>query len=198
MPLTDDLGRYLSGPSIYGREKIVERVYTRLEGCKSRYLSFAGRQVLSQSVLCLIPLYPMQTSILPLVTNESKMCFWLDNWLVSESLKDHLLQEISLTKMYKKVADYWVEGERCNWDMLHGLLPPLIKSKLAAFVLMESDGVEYGICWSKSTSGMFTVSSGYGIVTGHLDNTETNIFLEIGLEVGNSKENLCFPLAFEP
>ena len=66
------MGRYLGVPSIHGRvtrnmyNDIVERVSSRLEGWKSKYLSLAGRQVMAQSVLSSIPLYSMQTTLLPM------------------------------------------------------------------------------------------------------------------------------------
>lgn len=71
IPLTNDLGRYLGVPSIHGRvcassfEAVLDRLRGRLEGWRSRYLSFAGRHVLEQSVLSAIPLYIMQTFLLP-------------------------------------------------------------------------------------------------------------------------------------
>ena len=72
IPLTNDMGRYLGVPSIHGRvtgnmySSIIERVFSRLEGWKSKYLSLAGRQVMAQSVLSSIPLYSMQTTLLPM------------------------------------------------------------------------------------------------------------------------------------
>ncbi|XVF84679.1 hypothetical protein PTKIN_Ptkin17bG0057000 [Pterospermum kingtungense] len=65
IPLIDDMGRYLGVPSIHGRvttglyADIVGRISARLEGWKTKYLSLAGRQVLAQSILNAIPLYPM-------------------------------------------------------------------------------------------------------------------------------------------
>ncbi|XP_073046080.1 uncharacterized protein [Primulina eburnea] len=72
IPLTTDLGRYLGVPSIHGRvtnnlfKKVLDRVKSRLEGWKTKYLSFAGRKVLVQSVLNAILLYSMQTNLLPM------------------------------------------------------------------------------------------------------------------------------------
>lgn len=44
---------------------VIERMNSRLEGWKTKCLSFAGRYILAQSVLSAIPLYPMQTFIFP-------------------------------------------------------------------------------------------------------------------------------------
>ncbi|XP_019152396.1 PREDICTED: uncharacterized protein LOC109149189 [Ipomoea nil] len=71
IPATDDLGRYLGVPSLHGRitkehyRSILDRVQSKLEGWKTRFLSLAGRQVLTQSVLNAIPSYAMQTMFLP-------------------------------------------------------------------------------------------------------------------------------------
>lgn len=70
IPLTEDLGKYLGVPSIHGRftidlfASVVERVATRLEGWKTKYLSLAGRKVLAQSILSAILLYFMQSTLL--------------------------------------------------------------------------------------------------------------------------------------
>ncbi|XP_075508178.1 uncharacterized protein LOC142545090 [Primulina tabacum] len=72
IPLTDDLGKYLGVSSIHGRannnlyKQVLDRIKSRLEGWKTKYLSFAGRKVLVQPVLNAIPLYTMQTSLLPM------------------------------------------------------------------------------------------------------------------------------------
>lgn len=69
--MTQDLGRYLGVPSLHGRitkdhcKNIMDRVQSRLEGWKTRFLSLAGRQVLVQSVLNAIPTYAMQTMLIP-------------------------------------------------------------------------------------------------------------------------------------
>lgn len=61
IPITKDLGKYLGVPSIQNRvtestySKVLEKVKARLEGCKSKHLSLAGRQLLAQSVLSTIP-----------------------------------------------------------------------------------------------------------------------------------------------
>lgn len=71
IPLTHDLGRYLGVPSLHGRvydnlfDSVLERMRGRLEGWRSRFFSLAGREVLAQSILSAIPLYSMQTFLLP-------------------------------------------------------------------------------------------------------------------------------------
>lgn len=72
IPLTTDLGHYLGVPSVHGKVNsasfgsVIERMSSKLAGWKSKSLSIAGRCVLAQSVLSTIPLYPMQTFILPI------------------------------------------------------------------------------------------------------------------------------------
>lgn len=71
IPRTENLGRYLGVPSMHGRMKnrlfspIIERVDSALEGWKSKQLSFSGRVVLAQSAISAIPLFAMQTILLP-------------------------------------------------------------------------------------------------------------------------------------
>ena len=66
IPITIDLGRYRGTPSIHGRmkpdlyQKVTDHMEARLEGWKTKYLSLAERNVLAQSVLSSIPLYPLQ------------------------------------------------------------------------------------------------------------------------------------------
>lgn len=69
--MSDQLERYLGVPPAQGRNKnsynyIIEKVNSKLNGWKLNYLSFAGRQVLANAVLNTIPIYTMQTSLLPL------------------------------------------------------------------------------------------------------------------------------------
>lgn len=68
---TNNLGRYLGVPSIHGRmtssmfTPLLDHIKAQLEGWKAKQLSFAGRVVLAQSVLCSIPYFSMQTNLLP-------------------------------------------------------------------------------------------------------------------------------------
>lgn len=58
-------------PSIHGRitrnmfALLIERIDARLEGWKTKFLSFAGRQVLAKSIISSIPYYAMQSTLLP-------------------------------------------------------------------------------------------------------------------------------------
>lgn len=71
MERTQDLGKYLGVPSIHGRitrnmfASLLERIDSRLEGWKTKFLSFAGRQVLAKFVISSIPYYAMQSTLLP-------------------------------------------------------------------------------------------------------------------------------------
>lgn len=65
IPFTAYLERYLGVPSIHGRVimssfgSVIDSMNVKLEGWKMRYLSLTGRQVLTQSVLSVIPFYPI-------------------------------------------------------------------------------------------------------------------------------------------
>ncbi|XP_019162021.1 PREDICTED: uncharacterized protein LOC109158590 [Ipomoea nil] len=72
IPETKDLGRYLGVPSIHGRitqsthGSLIERVAARLEGWKTKTLTFAGRVTLAKSVISAMPTYTMQSMWLPM------------------------------------------------------------------------------------------------------------------------------------
>ena len=74
MKVTNNLGRYLGVPLIYGRitketyKYIIERVDKRLKDCSSRRLSMAGRLMLNQTVLSVILSFTMQTAALAKTT----------------------------------------------------------------------------------------------------------------------------------
>ncbi|OMO56897.1 reverse transcriptase [Corchorus capsularis] len=66
-----DLGKYLDVPLIHGRvvkgtyRELVDKVSSRLNGWKSKFLSLAGRATLIGSVTSLIPTYSMLTTKIP-------------------------------------------------------------------------------------------------------------------------------------
>ncbi|CAL9001792.1 unnamed protein product [Prunus brigantina] len=70
-PLSDNLGKYLGVPLIHTRvnkdtyQEIIDKVQKRLSYWKSHTLSMAGRLTLLQSVTSAIPIYSMQTAMLP-------------------------------------------------------------------------------------------------------------------------------------
>lgn len=67
----ENIGRYLGVPSIQGRTKketyayLLDKVNQKLEGWKMKHLSFAGRQIMVQAVLSVIPFYTMQSTVIP-------------------------------------------------------------------------------------------------------------------------------------
>lgn len=77
IPRVSDLGRYLGTPSVHGRIKsnlftpMIETITNRLNGWKMKQLSMAGPVTLAQSVLCAIPNFIMQTSIIPKGVSET-------------------------------------------------------------------------------------------------------------------------------
>ncbi|XP_062005568.1 uncharacterized protein LOC133722711 [Rosa rugosa] len=71
IPISDNPGRYLGLPTIWGNSKrkalayIRERIKQKLEGWKADILSQAGREVLIKSVAMAVPAYPMSVFLLP-------------------------------------------------------------------------------------------------------------------------------------
>ena len=72
--VTDNLGQYLGVPIVHGRitketyKYIIEKMSRRLKDWSSKRLSMAGRLVLNQMVLSVIPSFTMQTAILTKAT----------------------------------------------------------------------------------------------------------------------------------
>ena len=76
IPRTDDLGVYLGAPTIHGRITksthlhIVERMERKLTAWKRNTLTMVGRRTLIQSVTSSMPVYTMQSVLLPMTTCE--------------------------------------------------------------------------------------------------------------------------------
>ncbi|OMO87284.1 reverse transcriptase [Corchorus capsularis] len=76
IPLAQELGTYLGVPIIHGKvskatyQHVVDKVLRRLANWKGKVLSYAGRRTLIQSTLSSIPIYTMQTALLPASTAE--------------------------------------------------------------------------------------------------------------------------------
>ena len=72
IPITNNLDKYLGTPSITGRvqegffQHMMERIEGKLDGWKSKLLTLAGRTTLAKAVLNSIPIYTMQTTLLPI------------------------------------------------------------------------------------------------------------------------------------
>ncbi|KAA3474533.1 reverse transcriptase [Gossypium australe] len=75
IPLTNDLDKYLGVPLIHKRASkemycyIIDRVMKKLDDWKGKILSFAGRGILIRSTMSVIPLYTMQSALLPILVN---------------------------------------------------------------------------------------------------------------------------------
>ncbi|CAL1406862.1 unnamed protein product [Linum trigynum] len=71
IPLTVDLGRYLGVMAIHGRvtkaryRDLMLRIQKKLAPWKARHLSLAARITVVKSISASIPIYPMQTELLP-------------------------------------------------------------------------------------------------------------------------------------
>ena len=69
--VTKDLGCYLGMPLLHSRvnkatyQSILDKVDKRLTGWNAAHLSLAGRITLAHSVLQAMPIYAMQTTLLP-------------------------------------------------------------------------------------------------------------------------------------
>ncbi|QHO25330.1 Putative ribonuclease H protein [Arachis hypogaea] len=95
----DNLGKYLGVPLLYSKvskhtfDDIINKLNLRLNSWKASSLSLARRSTLVKSVLSSIPLYTMQTALLPSATcnaidRKCKNFFWRDT---KQTRKIHLL-----------------------------------------------------------------------------------------------------------
>ncbi|GLT29392.1 hypothetical protein SLA2020_042640 [Shorea laevis] len=110
IPLTSDLGSYLGIPILHDRSKprtykyILEKMQLKLARWKQNLLSMVGRRTLIQAVTSSIPIYTMQTVLLP-----SSICSKIDIlnrkflWAADmQSNKPHLVNwnDVCLPKKY--------------------------------------------------------------------------------------------------
>lgn len=101
---TNDLGKYLRVNLVHGRhskqlyDNLLDKVYKRLEGLKSKLLSLAGRTTVVGSVLTAMPSYIMQTALLPVsVAKEIDLCArWCVYGINDVKRRVHLLSWKSL------------------------------------------------------------------------------------------------------
>ena len=79
LPTTDRIGTYLGTPIFTTRrtassyQYLVDNIRKRIEGWQARYLSMAGRATLIKALVTSVPLYAMQTTLLP-----QKICHHID------------------------------------------------------------------------------------------------------------------------
>lgn len=83
---------------------------------------------------------------------------------------------IQPTEKLMKVHDYWINGQRWNWEALNDILPDYLKNKLEALMLSEEENTEDIICWGSSTIGKFTIRSAYDIKTSRYDLPKDNVW----------------------
>ena len=71
IPTTDRIGTYLGTPifttycTAHSYQYLVDKICLRIEGWQTKYLSMAGRATLIKASVASIPLYDMQTMLLP-------------------------------------------------------------------------------------------------------------------------------------
>ena len=97
--VTTDIGKYLGVPLIHGRvtrssySYLVDKLQVRSSSYQSSRLSLAGRTTLAKSVLCALPIYTMQTTVLLYSTCErlDALCHGFVWGSTGEQRKIHLV-----------------------------------------------------------------------------------------------------------
>ncbi|XP_061369208.1 uncharacterized protein LOC133312081 [Gastrolobium bilobum] len=155
--LTGDLGKYL-GVNLHHKRvtkgsfsHIIERVNRKMGAWKRRSLSLAGRNVLAQSVLSALPMYDMQTNLLPLgicdsmekITrgflwnsggsgNSPHNATWPKVW---PEIKKHTRIMVRNGEDTKFWLDNWLPDMGCIKDVVDvDILDHMIQGKVAEFV----------------------------------------------------------------
>lgn len=146
IPPTSDLGKCLGVPSIHGRvtrnmyKQVLDWVKSRLEGWKTKTLSFAVRKVLMKSVLDAIPLCSMQTTIPAGICSkiEKTTRNFLWGWS-NEERKCHLIKWDTVTKP-KQVGGLGIKKlHSMNFTLMAKLGWRLRKEKNSLWVQVPQD-----------------------------------------------------------
>ena len=193
IPLMTNIGRYLGVNSIHGRvtkdlhENVLDRITARLEGLKSRFLSFARRQIHIISILNPIPLFVMQTNLVPKgVCNKAKS--FMRRFMWGGAL---LKKSTSLVKWEKIIKPVESGGlglkylhhmnlalmAKLGWRVLHG------QNDLWACVLINR------YMRSRNNPDQFRKKSGASNVWKGISKSREILTLSICNQVGNGRTN---------
>ncbi|KAF3452162.1 hypothetical protein FNV43_RR08260 [Rhamnella rubrinervis] len=172
MPVTKNLGKSLGVPLIHERVSrrtyadFLEKVQGRLSGWKAKLLNMAGRETLIQSTTFALPMYTMQTALLP-----QKVCDELDrmnrNFLwgsTDEKGKVHLVGWHHITKSGLRGGWGIRSARRCkiamlgklDWALNHGLSEPRTLSIEALTNLIAESGSLFPVGLAKPRSLYFS------------------------------------------
>ena len=92
VPTMVHIGPYLGTPIFTIRrttssyQYLVDKIRTKIEGWQTKYLNMAGRATLIKSIVSFIPIYAMQTTLLPQKIShqlDKMICHFLWGTLVS-------------------------------------------------------------------------------------------------------------------
>ena len=79
LPTTDSIGTYLGTPifttrrTVSSYQYLVDNIHKRMEGWQAKYLSMVGMATLIKASVTSVPIYTMQTTLLP-----QKICHHID------------------------------------------------------------------------------------------------------------------------
>lgn len=87
IPITDDLGWYLGTQLVHHRHDkvlcnhLIKRYKKKMNGWKAKCLSLAGRIMLANSIITILPVFQMQAALIPTVVTKEmdraiRRCIW--------------------------------------------------------------------------------------------------------------------------
>ena len=93
------------------------------------------------------------------IGNREKVRFWLDTWLGSTPLIEHVTQEIDSMESRKMMKDYWRNTNELNWDILSDLLPQDVLLRMRAMRVVVDLGNPDKLCWKVEENEKFQTKS---------------------------------------